>query len=694
MNLSSSVVVNPARYPEAFRRRIQSLNNALRQASSKIEDGQKIAPEVQKQAWKSYLLCRNVLLSEPSDIPLGVWTTLWTIFSDEQRTNLDRMAHISYLGGDMMQAGIPLEIPQKFLYIEACFLERDHNAAIEVWENTKKSIGDDGTQLREYWKLGIRMFCHSGQVRRALQTASFLLNTTDDIADCRVLLLIIEASLNLPQDSEKQIAWALYIRLRAILGPEMNMEDYDAVTSIFLAANQPDLALGAFKDMMLTGNKSAAVHDSTALYQEVAGIEEELDLVTINNSELQWEDSRTLAKLPAQFNNKFFFGKWIKKLIGDDELDAAKKVLDLMIDRGIFPDAKHMNGLIGALYRTGTVRNQTIAEDMAWKMIAARLQFVEQREVPSGLKEPLRAVKGVGKDGVKNLFLAPRATIETFSILVQQYRRRQMQERLVDLFHTLKKAQIPPNTVFMNQLIMVDTKSHQSQWAWDTYLSLVQTYRVQPDFETYDFLWHLMKRATDPVSKGSTRPFTSTRSLFAEMTKRASDLNRVDKMPQELYNDIILCFCLAEDQVGTAVALRALQHRFGLYPSEDTVRSVVLQLARLRHRNAAGSRPKRLDLNKATKDRIAQVTEVLVAFKDKRTEDLLEQGIEFGALSEQEKLEESLLLLSNLLRFVYHSKMSGLDAPSVEEVSRLAAEQMGVPDCDPWAGQSEGEEPV
>jgi hypothetical protein len=178
------------------------------------------------------------------------------------------------------------------------------------------------------------------------------------------------------------------------------------------------------------------------------------------------------------------------------------------------------------------------------------------------------------------------------------------------------------------------------------------------------------------------------------MVKRAPDLNRGDKMPRDLYDEVILCFSLAEDQVGTAVALRALQRLFNLYPTEKTVRTVVLQLARLRLRNAAGSRPRRLDLNKATQARIAQVTEVLAAFKDQRTEELLNHGIKFEELPEEAKLEESLLLLSNLLRYVYQAKMNGLEAPSASEMSKLTAEQMGVPECDPWAEEEGGQGPV
>lgn len=683
-------------YPEEYRRRILALNTALREASKRIQEGQRLVAEVHKKAWRSYLMCRKVLVSQPTDVPLGVWTTLWHIFADDQPINLDRMAHINYLGRDMLQVGIPLQGSQQLLYIEACFLEEDRGVAIGMWNKAKQSLSDDKNALRDYWKLGIQMFCRNGQVEHALQAARALFNTTDEASDFRMLIPIIQAYLARDTDAGKQRAWALYIRLRLILGPDMNMGDYDAITSIFLTANQPDLALGAFKDMMLTGKKSAAEQDSTALYRKATGIKGGLDLATIDNGELNWQDSRTLATLPNEFNNKYFFGKWIKKLIGEEELDAAKKVFDLMVDRGICPDAKHMNGLIGALYRTGTVRNQTLAEDMAWKMIAARIQFVQQRDLRNQiqLKEPLRAVKVAGKDGQKSPFLTPNATIETFSILIQQYRRRQKQDRLVDLFSTLKKARIAPNTFFMNQLIMVDTKSHQTQWAWDTYLSLVQTHGVHPDFDTFEFLWHLMKKTTDPVSRGSQRPFATCRTLFAEMVKRASDLNKREQMPRELYDEIILCFSLAEDQVGTAIALRALQRIFNMYPSESTVRTVVLQLSRVRLRNAAGSRPRRLDLNRATKDRIAQVTQVLATFKDQRVEQLSRQGIDFEKLQEEEKLEESLILLSNLLQYVYQAKVKGLEAQlgSITEVSKIAAEQMGVPECSGWMEHSGSQE--
>ena len=685
--VSRSRYINADLFPEVYHRHIQSLNAIMLKAPKILPQGPKPLSDLRKQAWRSYLMCRKTFVSSPDNIPLRFWSMLWNILVDEQRMNQDRMAHINYLGADMLATGIPLNGSQMMLYIEACFLEGDRHIAFEMWKNAEASLGSEKNILRDYWRFGIWMLCEFGQVEGALQAAATFLDITKEAADLRVFVPIIEACLAAQGSLGKQRAWALYIRMKVNIGPEMTMEDYDSVIAIFLKANQPDLALGVFKDMMLTGEVPSGIEDSAALYKKATGFKDKLGMTTIDKSELKWENSRALATLPSKFNNKYFFGKWIKKLIGDGELDAAKKVLDLMHDRGICPDAKYMNGLIGALYRTKSVKNQTLADDMAWRMIAARLEFVEQRDLHNQLTYPLRPVEGEEKKGLRNLILTPNATIETFSILIQQYRQRQKQELLVDLFNTLKKAQIPPSTFFMNQMIMVDTKSHQSQWAWDTYTTLVKTHGVRPDFSTYNHLWNMMKKEVDPVygSKQS-RLFTTCRTLFLEMIRHVSDLKRKETMPRELYEHIILGFSLAGDQVGTALALRALQKLFNMYPTEDTVRTVVIQLSRFRMRSEVGKRPRRMGLNRATKNRIAQVTEVLAAFKDKRVEILSEQGIDFEQLHKQEKLEESLIMLSSLLRYVYLTKVSDLDPKlgALNEITKAAAEGMGVPNCDPW----------
>ena len=241
----------------------------------------------------------------------------------------------------------------------------------------------------------------------------------------------------------------------------------------------------------------------------------------------------------------------------------------------------------------------------------------------------------------------------------------------------------------MNQLLRTDMRAHQRKWAWDTYNSLVNGQKVSPDLETFACLWHISKKTADPILNVDRNRlgFPSCRVLFAEMMKHSSSLRtKQEHFPQDLYEEIILTFGLMDDQAGTAVALRALQQRFDVYPAVGTARSIVLQLARVGHKNAAGFRSRRLNLNREMKERVAQVSKVLASFKTRRVEALAQEGVKFEELEGRALFEESLQLLSDLLRYVAQMRLDGGAAvvSGVSELSQRAAEEMGVPDCVPW----------
>jgi hypothetical protein len=261
-----------------------------------------------------------------------------------------------------------------------------------------------------------------------------------------------------------------------------------------------------------------------------------------------------------------------------------------------------------------------------------------------------------------------------------------------DLFTALEQAKVKPNTFFMNQMIMVESEI-QHFWAWDMYSSFTTTHKVPPDFETFVFLWYLTKQAVDPTfSARNKEPRVAKdvenkevpRMMFAEMVKWAPTLNKKRQLPRELYDMIILSFSLAQDQPGTAVALRALQRHFNIFPNENTVRSIVLQLARAGFEEKRGQIPRRLNLKKSAvvQERVGQVTRLLEGFKKRRVAALLEQGIVFDNLEGDAKLEESLVLMSELLRHV--AKMRLEEGRRVYSLSKKTAKDMGVPDCIVW----------
>jgi pentatricopeptide repeat protein len=607
---------------------------------------------------------------------------------------MDRMRRIKVIGEDMRSAGIHLSSPRMLLYLESIFISGDRNIAFKEWE----AIGylpKDQIPFKEYYELGIRMFCQVGNVEQALRVAEICLHRSQDPSRFRVLLPVIQTYLNLKGEYSVQRAWALYIRMNFHFGPQMTMEDYDAVIDIFITANQLDLALGVFKDMMLTGSTSAAEQNSTAQYRKVVGVDQ-LSEVAIQNRELNWEDPRALVNLPTQFNNRFFFGSWIKKLIGDQRLDAAKQVFDLMQTRRIKPDSRHMNGLIGAWFRHGYERSQNLAEDMAWRMIRTRLDFVKARNAAAAydLENSTRVVETRDLPSSKPLVFIPSATIETFAILITEYRRREKPALISDLLDALRHARIRPNPFFMNELLLWHGRIHRTGWAWDTYYSLSREFGVQPDFKTYQILWRLLKSALDPVrtssSKQQPESFITCRKLFADMMERGGK----EDLPQEVYDLIILSFSQAFDQTGTAVALRALQQRFGMYPTGQTTQTIVLQLARLGLTDDGGIKPKRLNLQSPfTRERIANVMTILEKFREQRVEVLSQQGIAFDELQGDAKAEEMLLLLSDLLRYVADARLTGEQRHNYNAAiaSKTAAEEMGVPDCAPWVAYNQGE---
>ncbi|TVY64311.1 hypothetical protein LSUE1_G006205 [Lachnellula suecica] len=683
----------------AARVHINTLQNALFEAAKKPEGRGRHAAGLRKTIWSSYLMCRSTLLSRPENVPLRIWSGIWNVLLIADPSEYyDRMAHLKYLGDDICKVGIRMDTTQKLLYIEALLAQGEIEIAAHYWENLEEQVKMTD-HMKQWWKLGVNIFCHRGRIDRALHMASLILRDTQDIDDYRVLLPIIQACFVSPHKYGAHMAWALYIRLKVYVGPQMVMNDYDIITLTFLEAKRPDLALGAFKDMMLPPNMMSG-HDSTMLYRALATTEGPLESLTISEKELALQNLPALVSLPREFKNKYFFGSWLKKLIGEGQLVAAKKVLDFTSEIGICPDARHMNGLIGALFREGTEKSDTLAKEMAWDMINARLAFVKLRDMENTLEGPVRPIaakmdmlSGTGVARTLSQKLIPNATIETFCILISQYRRLQKHEILLQLFDTLREAKIPPNAQFMNDLLAMDSKAHKRQWAWNTYLSMTKAGSVRPNYQTFSLLYSLAHQSLDPVYQGralAQNRFASPQKLFGEMMKHKESLDRDGAIPRELYDAIILSFSYAQDQPGTAVALRALQKHFGALPNEQTARSIILQLARLGQTNQKtpkGIRNRRFNIrSQETKERISQVSRILQKLTHDRAEALEQQGIAVEELSEEEKLEEALLVLSELLRHAFQSMTADENRQiyTASGLAKAAAEVMGVPDCVPW----------
>lgn len=667
--LHELIAIPEDKFDENSRRNIQKLNKYLMEASEGSP-----RPKCLMMLWKNYSLCRKALHKSPTDIPPHAWTILWLSFTTNAIHNTDRMPRTKGLAEDMKKAGVELQPVQEVMYLEALFQCGEHEDAIRQWESSADVLGNDESTFTLYTELGVRMFSHHGQPARAQAIADRLFNSLK-YKDARILIPIIQAWLQSSDQSAVQTAWGLYIRLKHISGPNMTMEDYDTITAMFLAAKHSDLALAVFKDMMITGSTSSKDEDSVTLYKKAMKTVGNLHSTSMSPIETNWISYHSFTILPIRFQNKFFYASWIKKLLGDGDVDGAEEVVNLMYKRGVRPDSKHLNGLVGAWLRTGTALNQKKAEELAWRMIKVRLELVENRDRSTTLESHIKmyesdGLQGFYRPGITGA-LVPPAQLETFIVLLQHYQRRGKHDIVQDLERVLKTAKIQPTTLFMNILLHSYLQSHRKQKAWTTYLSLIGVNNITPDWETFSLLWEHMKVHVDPIKTRQRAGFPDCRRLFTEMAKMAPQSTKQGPLPQELYDRMILCFGLSDDQVGTAVALHALRKLFNAYPSSSTARSVVMQLARAGHENVAGIRPRRLNLNSTTKKRIADVTEILEMMRARRAELRAEAG-RSEEMNENESAEESLLILSDLLRHVVQTRVDGGTAP--DEYSHMSDE--------------------
>jgi pentatricopeptide repeat protein len=439
------------------------------------------------------------------------------------------MSHIYALSKDMQQSGIPLRPEQQILALEAIFIDGWENEAIENHRRHVSTLGANPETFVPFWQLGLQMYCRVGDLERAERIASTILESPYK-ADPRFIQPLIKLCAETPAAVEK--GFGLYRGLRASLGDSMTIEDYDTVISYFLASGNTEHALFIFVDMMKSGS---------------------VDLVGVR-------------QYPPSVANPFFFGKWLKRLIGAGELEGASSVLRFMRSQGITPRAIQVNGLIGAWLRSGAADNVQNAEDVAWAMINARIQFVELRRRKSSLA------------GI-NLYPSgdawPRANLETFSLLAENYKERGLTGKMGPLWQSFQEAEIAPDSFMLNQLLLSRLQEGGGETVQAAYQETVSRFNLKPDSHTFMALWQALpaNRFTRIHPKDFDREATRTRALFAEMIKYASVFKSGDGMEMDnfLARNILHSFRKIQDRVGLLLAYRALRRIFKYNPPDMVI---------------------------------------------------------------------------------------------------------------------------
>ncbi|KOS16935.1 hypothetical protein ESCO_004817 [Escovopsis weberi] len=524
----------------AQRKKIGKLNRVIAKTWSESNKRTGLSRATVSLIHRAYHSARLGLSHHWGAVPLDVWDYLWNAFATDESRNPSRLSYISALALDMMAAKAALTPKQQLLAIEAVFVNGWEDTAMRNWRRCIGTLGAEASEtFQDFWELGVRMSCRAGDMAQAEQAANKLL---DRRMSPRILMPLICACCEqlTPESHEK--AWATYRRMRELLGDDMRLTDYDQVIAYFLVANQVENGLYAFVDMMSNG---------------------QIDL-------------RKQKTLPSVVANKFFFGKWLKRLIGAGNLAGAHSVVEFMERRGIEGASIQVNGLLGAWLRSGGSDDADRADALAWRMIEARIRFVNDRHAAaaagSGRTRPRPPVAGL-----------PRATLETFYLLAENYRQRSLHAKLSRLWDAFREAELKPDAAMMNPLL----ESHivMGQWrdALRLYRTLVDGLGVAPDPYTFSALWKTLEinRLHFVPDARLSAAAAAARAMFADVVRFRHAFPPDAGIDGQLARKILHTFRRLKDQAGFLLALMALRDLFRFLPSDTLVMELVLNTTKL-----------------------------------------------------------------------------------------------------------------
>ncbi|KAI1382236.1 hypothetical protein F4677DRAFT_401295 [Hypoxylon crocopeplum] len=511
------------------RTHIVQLNNMIRTVGKKVRGGV-LGQKRTNALWKYYSAARIALSKKSELVHADIWDLLWQILAADHADNPNRMSHVHTLAQDMQKAGVVLRDDQQLLAIEATFISGLKEDAITAHKKLVTTLGTRPETFVDFWQLGLRMYCLTGDLARADRIANTLLESPYE-KDPRFLLPYIRMSVENPATVQK--GFELYQQLRSALGDSITIEDYDQVISYFLASNETEFAFYVFVEMMTS------------------------DTV----------DLRGTHKVPASVANPFFYGKWLKRLIGAGDLQGAYNVLLHMKSRGVMPQAIVVNGLVGAWLRSGTADNIQKAEEVAWAMINSRMQFLSIRKDMKDLAAYVR-LRQYGEGW-------PRANLETFSLLAENYKDRGIHPKMEELWGAFREAEIAPDSFILNQLLFSYLQDGQGKNVAALSRDLTNQYRVEPDSWTFMALWQSLaiNRLIQIPPGQLLDEVLSTRSLFAEMI-RSAHIFASSGIDTQLARYILHSFRKLDDKFGLLLAYRALRQIFKFTPPD----AVVLEL--------------------------------------------------------------------------------------------------------------------
>ena len=322
--------------------------------------------------WKWYLRGQQKVPGFSNFVNEDVWQFLW----QSQIKTYPRTKHIIVLAKDMMVAEVDLTHAQRLDYVDALHATGDTATALQEWEKEKTSIAEragdsdaykatanlDDDLANVFWATGVKLYAAVGRPAKA-ETIAFKslerrVSTPEDSQALMILVDVIRAWAHSQRTDADIKLWSCYMLMREksselTKGTNLPAEVLGQITSVLLQTRRLKMALAVLQDMLAAHTGNPTVSNAT-MKQELSQKLTIADDSAANESIINQVGLASLLALPSRFKNKFFFGAWIKWLIGQDKVNDAALVIELMQEYGVKPDARHLNGIIGAWLRDGS----------------------------------------------------------------------------------------------------------------------------------------------------------------------------------------------------------------------------------------------------------------------------------------------------------------------------------------------------
>lgn len=673
---------------------VNHFNKALSEAKENDQDAHKSLV-----LWKWYLRCQQKVSGFARILPESVWRFLW----DNQGQLDARPQHLISLAQTMQMNGEALDSYQQLDYIRALITNRQTADAIAMWESAHESLSTNTplNHLTEFYEVGVSLYGTVGRPQRAWNIAKKALRKG---VKPDILAGVIETWVQSRSAESAAKAMTVYLQLRSLLADNIDVELYNRISNALIDAKERSLALGVFKDTIM--HTLGRDQESLSRYRQALGsLQSEAD-PELFEDRVNQASLHLLLTLPQEFNNKYFFASWIKRLLGEDRTEAAALVVELMYERNIKPDAIHLNGILGAWFRDGSKSATHRALSMAQAMVDARIgqyQDVVQNNPP---RSPLDRNKfrkissGLGyhsrSQSVSTARPVPAANLETFSILFNYYEEKQMWTELDRLRGTMSgpAGMSRPNTFIFNRWLAAELRLRAYNRFWQLYDFGCEGLDLR-NVETFQLAWQA--RTTQLVTRAS--PFSagdnkSHKRVFADLMDWSSGTNskkrriaKDDFTDSSFYLDIIRSFTQQLDLPAVICAMQGLYQKFGTLPDFAVVRQITLQVARIIAKVASGTpgigRRRRLNtMAKAGPSTLQGVADIIETLEAEKKIELAETG-----MADPEELEDiesetykklRLDVMIDLLRQTIEKTRAESDTQSIDDKIAVAARHMHV----------------